>query len=340
MAMPLSAGFFSSPGESSGAGFGFSALTAEPSAVGNNFYTALTEGKPQVSIPIVHKQSVDVSKPTNLEQNALSGTSQLRSQINQTKHAFLETMKDAKMEAGQAIMDAAKANSMNPGHVAMALFPQKPCEAVNFMLACDPTCIGTIWSAVSNVSAQCSNADLDRVLTQALKTLHDAGKSQEGKAPKAAVSWDKFNKDDLKRFAAADPLKDDHTGKQIAAVEQIVIEQERNQKNLEANYTSTGDVYEKVNKELDRAIVDKELVAALIGPDKKDAAECLMRGDSIREITKLKITPAKNDDPLKPFDGVEELKRKIEEAKPESPAPMLEKLTSSLGGFNPFRRAA
>ncbi|MCD8562721.1 MAG: hypothetical protein LRY54_01360 [Alphaproteobacteria bacterium] len=323
---------------------------APQSAVGNDFYASLTEGKPQVSIPIVHKQSVAVSQKADLKQNALSNTGALRGQINQAKNNFLDTMKDAKMEAAQAITDAAKANGMNPGHVIGALMPQKPCEAVNLLLACDPTCISTIWSTVSNVSAQCSNADIDRVLTQALKTLHDAGKArQQGQQATAAktdtksaatpgFSWEKFNTDDLKRFAAADPLKDDNTGKQIVAVEQTIIEMERNQKDLKANYTTTGDVYDKVKHELDRAIVDKGLVAEMIGLAPKSAAECVMLAECLPEIKGLKLEKEENDIP--PLDSVEEVQKKLAEAAPKPEPDMLKRLMAPLGGLNPFRHAA
>jgi hypothetical protein len=312
----------------------FSSLTLpnQPSAIGNNFYEALTEGKPQVSIPIVHKHSVAVAQKANLQQNDLSNTGALRAQVNQTKSTFLETMNDAKMEAGRAIMDTAKANGINTGHVANALFPNKPCEAVNFLLACDPTCIGTIWSTVSNVTAQCSNKEIAIVLEQALKTLHEASKSKEGKAPKSPVSWDKFETGDLKRFLAADPMKQDNTGKQIAAVEQSIVEMERNQGDLEANYTSTGDVYEKVKNELDQS-----LVAELIAP-RRCAAEVIMLAETLPALKGL--APKKEDVP--DLREIEEVKKKLMEAAPKpDPEPSgLKRLLDPLAEFNPFRKAA
>lgn len=305
-------------------------LPNQPSAIGNDFYEALTVGKPQVTIPIIHKQSVAVAQKTNLKQNDLSSTGAMKAQISQTKGAFLETMNDAKMEAGRAIMDAAKANGLNTGHVANALFPNKPCEAVNFLLACDPSCIMNIWSAVNDVASQCSNKDIALVLDQALKTLHEASQSKQGKAPKSNFSWDKFEAGDLKRFLAADPMNQDNTGRQIAAVEQSVTEMERNKGDLEANYTSTGDVYDKVVNELDQA-----LVAEMIAPQ-KGAAECLMLAATLPVLKGL--APKKEEVPE--FAELEEVKKKLAEAAPKPEPAGLKRLLEPLADMISFRRAA
>ncbi|MCD8498431.1 MAG: hypothetical protein LRZ85_10435 [Alphaproteobacteria bacterium] len=309
-------------------------LSFQPSKIGNNFYEALMEGKPQVSIPIVHKNTVDISKSANLQQNDLTNTSSVRSQINQTKAAFKDTMETAKAEAGEAIMNAAKANGINPWHMAKQLFPGQPCEATNFVLACDPTCIGTIWTTVSNVSSQCSNEQISLVLDQALAALHDASQSKDGNAPQSNFDWQKFDTGDLQRFLIADPMKHDNTGRQIAAAEQAVIEMERNQDNLDAHYTSSGDVYDKVMSELDQSL------AAEMVDIKKCAAECEMAADTVPAFRGL--TPKEEEIPA--FEGVEELKKKLAEAAPKpepKPEPaMLERLMDPLAKLNPFRIAA
>lgn len=305
----------------------------QPSLVDNNFYESLTQGKPQIEIPIIRGQSVAVAQTANLKQNTLSNTGALRTQINQTKSAFLDTMKAAREEAGQAIMEAtseavAGGANISTGQVAAALFPNKPCEALNFAIAFDPTFLSTMWSSVNNVISQCPNHEVAQIVENALSKLHEASKAKEGQAPKAQANWQEFNQGDLKRFLTADPMKDDNTGRQIAAVELAVIDMERNKGDLEANYTTTGDVYDKVMGELDRG-----LVAEMIAP-RKCAAECLML---ISTLPFLRGVTADNENTPE-LEEAQELSRKLAEAAPKMEPTALQRLLQAT--MDPFRKAA
>lgn len=317
--------------------FTSSFIGPQASAVGNNFYEALTKNRPQIEMPLIQKQSVDISKTANLQQNGLTNTSALRGQVNQTKNAFKETMDEAKGEACAAIMGAAKDHGMNASHVAMALFPNKPCDALNFVLALDPTCIGAIWSTASTIASQVPNNKIAEVIEDALSALHDASKQKQGQSQKASspppLDWQNFQQSDLKRFLAADPMKDDNTGRQITALEHTLDEMDRNQGDLDANYAQSGDVYKKVLDELDHAAPDAAVVAEIVGPQ-KSAAEVIAATEIMPFLKGVTLNP--DEPPV--FEAVDDVRKTLAQAALQAEPPALKKLLEM--GLKPFGKKA
>lgn len=284
-------------------------------------------------MPVIQKRSVDVSKSVgSLQQNSLTNTGALRGQVNQTKNAFKETMDEAKKDACNAIMDAAQGNGMNASHVAMALFPGKPCDALNFVLALDPTCIGAIWSTASNIASTVPNNKIAEVIEQALSALHEASSKPKpgGKAP---LDWSEFKQSDLKRFLAADPMTDDNTGRAITALEHTLTEMERNQGDLDAHYTDSGDVYKKLLDQLDHGAPDQAVVADVAGPQ-KCAAECLAATQILPFLKGITLSP---DEPLV-LESVPEVEKTLADAALKTEPPALQKLLEF--GLRPFKKAA
>lgn len=305
--------------------------------MGDNFYQTLTANRPKIEMPVIHKQSVDVSKTVNLQENSLSNTGALRGQVNQTKNAFKEVMDEAKKEACNAIMGAAKDHGMNTSHVAMALFPNKPCDALNFVLALDPTCIGAIWSTASTMASQVPNSKIAEVIEDALSTLHEASKQKQTQSQNAAapppLDWSKFKQQDLKEFLAADPMRDDATGREITALEETLDEMEHNQGDLEANYAVTGDVFKKVLDELDHGLPDAEVVAEVIGPQ-KSAAELMAATDIMPFLKGVSLNP--DEPPV--FEAVNEVSKTLAQAALQAESPALKKLLEM--GLKPFGKKA
>lgn len=300
----------------------------QPTDIGNNFYEALTEGKPQVEVPTIKTQSVAISQKTNLNQNDLSQTTALRSQIRQAKNNFMDTMYDARMEAGKAIMDAA---GPNKSAVARALFPNTS-EALNFVMACDPSFIGCVYSVINSIPG--SNKQIEEALENALSKLHDASQSKQGKAPKSQVSWSKFNQNDLKCFVMGDPMKIDSVGQKIADAEKSVSDMERNQGDLDANYTKSGDSLEKACY----AIVaqNDDVAASLVGAEAikplKCAAECMAAPAILLGLKGIIVADNENTPIL---DSVEDVSNTLSQAAIKmEPTSSLKKLLEA--SMNPF----
>lgn len=286
------------------------------------------------TLPNIKAETVlDVSKPVRVEPQ---GAGIDRDKVNNVADKYLEANQSALKEIETAVKAA------DPEHgkaVWNAIKPEEPTTGGIAGLALDLETggAGSVYETINAAYKQANRPDstkINEVLSKALSSLHEKSKQetmayasgQRAKPPEFDFRAIR-NARQLQDFVERDPM-DDKVMQQVADAHEALDLKDRNKKDYDENYTTTGDIPAKIIAAQEQGKTDlvKKLVKDDTAAEAVTAASTQLENSSILQSLKgiIKIKPEaveKFTEPTqaaKPALGMESDMRNLPQARPAS----------------------